>query len=115
MNMIWRVITSISNEDKSHVSLPAHNGFVSIMVPKINDYNSVQSAMAGFEPFPISFFSCRSFRYKISGNKWCYPMNCPAASRGVSRYDKFYLNAANCGELNPANFAVSTPHSLPAP
>jgi hypothetical protein len=33
-------------------------------------------------------------------------MNLPAASHGVSMNDKFYPNAASCGELNPADFAI---------
>ncbi len=39
-------------------------------------------------------------------------MNFPAASHGVSMHDTFYPNAASCGELNPADFAISTAHSL---
>jgi hypothetical protein len=39
-------------------------------------------------------------------------MKFPAASHGVSMKNKFNLNAASCGELNPADFAISTPHSL---
>jgi hypothetical protein len=39
-------------------------------------------------------------------------MNFPAASHGVSMKDKFNLIAASCGELNLADFASSTPHSL---
>jgi len=39
-------------------------------------------------------------------------MNFPAASHGVSVKDKFNPNAASCGELNPADFAISTSHSL---
>jgi len=39
-------------------------------------------------------------------------MNFPAASHGVSMKDKFNPNAASCGELNPADFAFSTSHSL---
>jgi hypothetical protein len=39
-------------------------------------------------------------------------MNFPAASHGVSMKDKFNPNAASCGELNPADFAISTSHSL---
>jgi hypothetical protein len=35
-------------------------------------------------------------------------MNLPAASHGVSVKDKFNPNAASCGELNPADFAIST-------
>lgn len=31
----------------------------------------------------------------------------PAASRAVSTQDNFYSNAANCGELNRADFAVA--------
>ncbi len=42
----------------------------------------------------------------------CFPdirlMNFPAASRGVSVKDNFNPNAASCGELNPADFAIST-------
>ena len=36
-------------------------------------------------------------------------MNFPAASRGVSMYDKFNPNAASCGGLTPADFAISNP------
>jgi hypothetical protein len=39
-------------------------------------------------------------------------MNFPAASHGVSMKDKFNPNASSCGELNPADFAISTSHSL---
>jgi hypothetical protein len=39
-------------------------------------------------------------------------MNFPAASHGVSISDKIYPNAAICGELNPADFAISTAHLL---
>jgi len=39
------------------------------------------------------------------------PMNLPAANHGVSMFDKFYPNAASCGELNPADFAISIAHS----
>jgi hypothetical protein len=39
-------------------------------------------------------------------------MNFPVASHGVSISDKIYLNAASCGELNPADFAISTAHLL---
>jgi hypothetical protein len=39
-------------------------------------------------------------------------MNLPTASHGVSVKDKFNPNAASCGELNPADFAISTSHSL---
>ena len=39
-------------------------------------------------------------------------MNCSAASRGVWRYVKLYPNAASCGELNPADFAVCIPQSI---
>jgi hypothetical protein len=39
-------------------------------------------------------------------------MKFPAASHGVSIKDKFNLIAASCGELNPAEFEITTPHSL---
>jgi hypothetical protein len=39
-------------------------------------------------------------------------MNLPAASHGVSMNDKFNLIAASCGGLNPADFAISTPHFI---
>jgi hypothetical protein len=39
-------------------------------------------------------------------------MNFPAASRGVSMNDNFYPDEASCGELYPADFAISTTHSL---
>ena len=39
-------------------------------------------------------------------------MNCSAASRGVWRYVKLHPNAASCGELNPAEFAVCIPQSV---
>jgi len=39
-------------------------------------------------------------------------MNLLAASHGVSMNDKFYPNAASCGVLNPADFAISSANSL---
>jgi hypothetical protein len=38
--------------------------------------------------------------------------NLPTASPGGSIKDKFNLNAASCGEFNPANFVIPTPPSL---
>jgi len=47
---------------------------------------------------------------------FCYwaasEMNFPAASHEESMNDTFYPNAASCVELNPADFAFSTAHSL---
>jgi len=39
-------------------------------------------------------------------------MKFSAASHGVSIKNKFNPNAASCGELNPADFTISTPHLL---
>ncbi len=42
-----------------------------------------------------------------------YPeMKDPAASHGVSTNDIFYLNAASCGEFNPADSATLIAYSL---
>jgi RNA polymerase sigma factor (sigma-70 family) len=35
-------------------------------------------------------------------------MNFPAASHGVSMNEPFFPNAESCGELNPADFAISS-------
>jgi hypothetical protein len=39
-------------------------------------------------------------------------MNFPAIFQVAAMYEIFYPNAASCGELNPAVFAISAPHQL---
>ena len=39
MNMIRRMIASVGDKDKSHVSLPAHAIYVSKLIPQVNKYD----------------------------------------------------------------------------